>query len=140
MSRLYDGFPTLIEFGSFPNVKFWEINVTPPSMDGGGANDTTTMRNTAFRTKMPKKLKSMGDMTFTAAYDPVVYNDMWAMINDNQIVTVHFSDGSRVSAWGWLNVFTPAEIVEGAQPHAAGTIIFSNMDDNLNEVAPWYQA
>lgn len=59
MPRLDDGFSTTIEFADLPAVKFYEKTVTPPSIIGGGENDTTTMHNVAWRTKAPKKLKSL---------------------------------------------------------------------------------
>jgi hypothetical protein len=82
-NRLDDGFSTLISFGSSSGVHFWEKNVTPPGFDGGGANDTTTMRNIRYRTMRPKKLVTLSDMSFEAAYDPAVYDDIVDMIQLN---------------------------------------------------------
>lgn len=140
--RLDDGHATLISFANFPTVKFWEKEVTPPSMMGGGANDTTTMRNVAVRTKKPKKLKTVGDMKFTAAYDPEVFDvdEVWAMLQDNQLITVVFPNGAEIAFWGWLDEFQPNSNKEGEQPTAACTIIASNLDDSDNEVVPVYTA
>ena len=52
--RIDDGHSTTISFADFPTVKFWEKEVTPPGVDGGGPNDTTTMRNVILRTMAPK--------------------------------------------------------------------------------------
>lgn len=134
--RLDDGFATLVSFSANGAVKLWEKSVTPPGIDGGGANDTTTMRNTAWRTRKPKKLKTLTDMTLTAAYDPDVYNQIMAMVNVNQQITVTFADGQTVTFWGWLNEFSPGESTEGEQPTATVTIIPSNMDNNGVEQAP----
>lgn len=138
--RIDDGFSTIIDFANFPSVQFWEKEVMPPGMDGGGANDTTTMRNTALRTKAPKKLKSMSDGNFTAAYDPEVYDSVWDMINVNQLITITFADGSSLAFWGWLNEFKPNAVKEGEQPTAQCVFICSNQDDSGVETAPVYAA
>jgi len=140
MAYLTDGFKALIQFADYPTVKFKEVTVTPPSMIGGGENDFTNMRNEEFRTKNPKKLKSMGNMSFTAHYDPQVYDSgqVFEMINVNQLISVIFPDGSAASFWGWLDEFTPNEMTEGAPPTASGTIIASNLNASGEETAPVY--
>lgn len=140
MSRLDDGFATLVEFAEAASVQLFEKEVTPPGFDGGGANDTSTMRNTAWRTKAPKHLKSLSEMVLVASYDPVVYDDVTDMVNVNQLITVFFPDGSTVAFWGWLNEFKPNACKEGEQPTAQVTIIPSNQDSNGDEVAPVYSA
>lgn len=136
MSRLDDGFKTLITFANAPSIKFYEKTVTPPSIMGGGANDTTTMRNTAWRTKAPKHLKEMGEMQIVAAYDPACYTDVTAIINVNQLITVTFADSTTLQFWGWLDEFTPGESAEGSQPTATVKIICSNQNDSGVETAP----
>ena len=111
MSRIDDGHPTLISFANYPSVSFWEKEVTPPGMQGGGENDTTTMHNSTWRTRNPKTLKTMSNCSFTAAYDPVVYNNVVAMINENQGITITFPDSSTLTFWGWLDEFTPNRVV-----------------------------
>lgn len=142
MGRIDDGFSTQIDFADNPSVSFWEKEVTPPGIEGGGANETTTMRNTLWRTKSPKKLVSLTDCSFTAAYDPVVYEDIIAMINANQLITITFPDDSTLEFWGWLDSFTPNANVEGEQPTAACTIVPSNQTDSAvpTETAPDYTA
>lgn len=131
-----DGHATLIGFANAPNIKLQEKEVTPPGIDGGGANDTTTMHNSVWRTKQPKKLKTMTDVTFTAAYDPAVYDELVAQVNVNQLITVYFPDGDTLAVWGWINEFKPPSHTEGNQPVATVTVIISNQDDSFNEVAP----
>ena len=140
MTRIDDGHQTLITFAADPTVKLFEKAVTPPGIDGGGANDTTTMRNMRWRTMAPKKLLTLTDMSFTAAYDPVVYNEAVAMIQVNQLVTLTFPDDSTLAFWGWLNNFTPGEVVEGAQPTAECVVMPSNQDDMQAEQGPIYTA
>lgn len=134
--RIDDGFKTIISFQLAPSIKFWEKTITPPSVIGGGENDTTTMRNDALRTKAPKLLKTMGNMTGTCAYDPTVYTDIFSMINVNQVIRVTFPDNSYVEFYGWLDEFTPGELAEGSQPTADFTIIASNQNEFGAETPP----
>jgi len=117
MARLNDGYQTLISFsvGASAGVQFWEKNVTPPGMDAGGANDTTTMRNTLYRTKAPKQLITMTDMTLTVAYDTELYDSILDMIKVNQLITITWPDDSTLAFWGWLDKFTPVQVAEGSQ-------------------------
>jgi len=142
MARLNDGYQTTIEFseGASGGVKFWEKNVTPPGMDAGGANETTTMRNTLYRTRSPKQLITMTDLSLTVAYDPELYDSILTMIKVNQLITISWPDGSSLAFWGWLDKFTPGQVAEGAQPEATITIVPSNQNDSDEEVAPDYEA
>ena len=144
---MYDGYQTTIAFTSaemdsqdFLLEVMEEKEVTPPGVDGGGANDATTMRNTTWRTMAPKVLKTLTESPIVVAYDPEFYNEMVAMINDNQQITITFPDLSRLIFWGWINSFTPNANVEGEQPTANLVIIPSNQDGNNNnaEIAPDY--
>jgi hypothetical protein len=138
--RIDDGHQTLIEFSENPAIKFWEKTVTPPGMDGGGENDTTTMHNTAWRTRAPKKLKTLTEAGATVAYDPAVYPEIVAMLNVNQLITITFPDGDTLEFWGWLNTFEPGEIEEGSQPTADIGIMVSNQNNSGAEVAPVHAA
>lgn len=140
MSRLKDGFPTIVNFPgaatNFPGLTVFEKTVTPPGYSGGGPNDTTTMRNLQFRTKQPKKLITLTKLEFTAAYDTQAYTDIFEALNFNQVVEVVFPDGATLSFWGWIDEFKPNEIKEGEQPTAACVIECSNQDNNSVEQAP----
>jgi len=145
MSRIDDGHGTQISFGSQPSgtgpgITFWEKEITPPGMDAGGENDTTTMRNALYRTKAPKQLITMSEMSVVVSYDAVFYDDIVAMISDNQQITITFPDGSTLVFYGWLDKFMPGNIVEGEQPTADITIIPSNQTDAGVETAPVYTA
>jgi len=140
MSILTDGYQTTVSFagaGSQIDVYLYEKEVTPPGYAGGGANDATTMRNTTWRTNLPKSLKTLTNMTFTGAYNPDVYDEILEAVNVNQEITVTFPDGSTLVFWGWLDEFTPNALVEGEQPTASVTIIPSNWDGSA-EIAPVY--
>jgi len=136
--RIDDGFKTIFSFANYPTVKFYEKTVTPPGLDGGGMNDTTTMRNTRWRTRAPKKLLTMTAMTASCAYDPEVYEDIVAMMQENQLITVTFPDESTVEFWGAVDKFVPGEVKEGDQPVATVTIEPTNQDEDGTEVAPVY--
>jgi len=136
MSRIDDGHATLVTFANYPSVKLWEKEVTPPGVSGGGENDTTTMRNTAWRTRSPKQLKTLSPSSFTAAYDPAVFTDMVSMVNENQQITVTFADGQTLTFWGWVDEFSPARAQEGSQPTCEVTIIPSNQNASGAETAP----
>lgn len=138
--RLDDGFATLIEFDEDSNVQMWEKEVTPPGVSGGGENDTSTMRNTTWRTKSPKGLKSLSQSSAVVAYDPAVYDEIIAMVNVNQQITITFPDDSTLVFWGWIDEFTPNAAVEGEQPTAEITIIPSNQNASGTETAPVYSA
>jgi hypothetical protein len=134
--RIDDGFKTLLTFAAQSNVKMYEKSVTPVGVEAGGANDTTTMRNTTWRTKAPKKLKSLTDGSATVAYDPAVLPQIIAMVGVNQLITTTFPDGDTWAFWGWVDAFNPGEITEGEQPTADIVIIASNQDNSGVEQPP----
>jgi hypothetical protein len=136
---LTDGHSTTYLFAN-GTVSMKEVSVTPPGLDGGGPNDTTTMRNTTYRTRQPKKLKTMTGSRFTAQYNPDVYTQILAQINVNQLVTINFPDGSKVQFWGWLNSFMPGDNSEGSMPTATVEVEVSNQDNSGVEQAFVYTA
>lgn len=139
---LTDGHPTKMTFyalGTGVTLLIKEKEVTPPGIEGGGENDTTTMRNMMWRTRQPKKLMTLTNGSMTVQYDPAAYDQLRSIINVNGVIRVDFSDNSALEFWGWLNNFTPNNIVEGAMPTASCTVIPSNQDDSGNEIGPDYQ-
>jgi hypothetical protein len=116
----------------------WEREVTPPGMDGGGPNDTTTMRNTQWRTRQPKELFSLTTMNYVGLYDPEIYSQLLTVINVNQQIRITYPDTHTLTFWGWLDKMTPNAIVEGAPPTINITIEPSNEDDSGVEAAPTY--
>src|SRR5215813_8049687 len=91
--RLDDGFSTIITLSNIPSVRFYEKEVTPPGYTAGGPIDTTTMRNIAYRTQAPRKLKSLSPVSATVAYATEALDDIWPQIGINQLCTVTFPDG-----------------------------------------------
>lgn len=137
MALLTDGFPTLITFPG-AGVTFAEKEVTPPGLKGGGPNDTTTMRQTAWRTRQPKKLKTMDTMSIKAAYDPAFLATTVAQINVNQLIILTHADGHTWSFWGYMDEFVPDQVKEGEQPTAEIKIVCTNQNNAGAEVAPVY--
>lgn len=137
-----DGHPTRVTFSASSSAAllFYEREVTPPGVSAGGENDTTTMRNTQWRTKAPKQLFSLTPMTEVAKYDPAIYDEMVSMIGVNQQVTITFPDESTLVFWGWVDEFTPNALTEGTMGTANVTIIPSNQNASQVETAPVYTA
>lgn len=138
-----DGFSTTMSFsagGSGIEVFMAEKEVTPPGISGDGENDVTTMRNTAWRTKASKQLKTLTNSSAIVAYDSAIYDEILALIQVNQLITITFPDTSTLDFWGWLDEFTPGSQQDGEQPTADIVIIPSNRNDSQVEVAPDYTA
>jgi len=133
-----DGFATIITFANIPSVRIFEKEVTPPGIQAGGAVDTTTMRNTTWRTQSPKRLKTLTPVTTTVAYATEAYSQIFAVVGVLQEITVTFPDHSTIKFWGWIDEFTPASNTEGEQPTASMTIQPSNHDLDGVESAPVY--
>lgn len=140
MARLDDGFSTVISFASDTTVLFYEKEVTPPGVAGGGAIQTSTMLNTAWRTKKPKSLKDLTPGNLVVAYDVGVYPEIIALCQVNNLITVTFPDTATVAFWGWLEAFNPSALVEGEQPTAEITVETSNENDSGVETAAAYTA
>jgi len=136
--RLDDGFATFITFENIPTVKLFEKEVNPPGMTANGPIDTTTMRNTAWRTMAPKALKTMPQISATVAYATDAIEVLYGQVGVNQPIVVTFPDASTVSFWGWIEEFTPGANVEGEQPTATLTVQPSLRNDAGDEVAPVY--
>lgn len=138
-SALEDGFSVKIAFAADPDVSLWEKSVQPPGVDGGEQIDVTTMFNTDWRTFAPRSLKSLTELSIVAAYDPAVYDQIVALINDNGWITVHFPDGSKLDFVGYLKNFAPQALQEGQQPTANCSIVPTNMLAGV-ETDPVYTA
>lgn len=125
---LRDGYQSLITFASNPTVAFFEKTVTPPGMDGGDPISQTTMHNVLVRTKAPRYLHEVTDTQTMVAYDPCVWDEIYALINTVTTITIHFPDGSTLAFFGYLKSFIPGELSDGAQPEATIVIVATNID------------
>lgn len=126
--KLKDGFSTKITFARNTTISLWEKAVKPPGVDGGDSIDQTTMHNTAWETMAPGTLKKLTQSTFTAAYDPNVYNQIVSHINIEDTITVTHPDGSTTAFYGYLKSFEPTENRIRAQPEAQCVIVPTNFD------------
>lgn len=133
MAQLQEGFRTLVTFAGLPGIALWEKRVKPPSLSRGGGISTTTMRVNNLHTMYPKTLVKIGDMSITAAYATQIYIDFFSFGNNNPInlVQVTWSDGSRLTYYGWLDEIDPAEISEGEQPTVTAKVIAANTNPIL---------
>ena len=122
------GYQMLVTFAADTDVSLWEKAVQPPGVDGGEPIATTTQHNTAYRTFVPRVLKTLTPHTFTAAYDPGVYTQIIALVNVGTTITITFSDGSTVAFYGFLQKFEPAQTTEENQPEATVTVVPTNWD------------
>lgn len=137
-SKLRDGYQTLVTFANYPTVKFYEMEVTPPGIEGGGPINQTTMHNTAWRTKWPKALKDLTPVVMTCEYDPDAFATTAVpdMIQENQLITLEFPDGDTIAFWGWVERFVPGPHVEGEKPTAEVEIQPSLLNGSEVETAP----
>lgn len=141
MPFIEDGYQTLVTFSALPAALFLEKEVEPPSVDGGGSIDTTTMRNATVRTSNPKSLITFGDMMLQANFDPAILTQLLTtLIQNNNLITVKFPDASSWAFWGFLDIFKVARLKEGDFPLADLTVHCSNHDNSGNEVIPVYAA
>lgn len=133
-----DGYQTLITFNADSSIKLYEKSVTPPGVVGGGAIDVTTQQTSTWREKASKSLKELGNASLNVAWDPAVYPEIISIINVIDLITVTFPDASALSFYGWLDEFTPGEMVEGEQPTADCTIIPSQRQSDGTAAAPGF--
>jgi hypothetical protein len=137
MPFLTDGYQTLIEVPGIvgqPVLLFREREVQPPDLDGGGPIETTTMRNTRFRTKQPKHLITTGDITTHVQYAPQVYDDVLRSLQIVGKITIRFPDGYITVFIGWLEKFTPTSLKEGDFPLAEMKLCVGNQLLSRNSV------
>lgn len=138
--RLDDGFSTIITLSNIPTVKLFEKEVTPPGMSSGGPIDTTTMRNIAWRTMAPRKLKTLTQVAATVAYATEAIPILFDQIGIIQRIQVSFPDESSITFWGWLEEFKPSQMKEGEQPTASIVVQTGNRSPTGAEVAPLYDS
>ncbi len=134
---LKDGYQTLVTIGNDATLEIWEKSVTPPGLDGGEPVETSTMHNTTYRTMGSRTLITLTPITFTAAYDPEMYDTLLAVINAETTITVTFPDGSTLAFYGYVQKVEPGELVDGTQPEVTVTVQPTNQDPtDRSEQAP----
>lgn len=138
-NRLTDGHGIQIEFFddesdlTAASVQFWELEVTPPSLMGGGSIDTTTHRNTTTRTKAAKRLVEMGDVNCKVSYHPGIIESIQAIIRQNKYVRITWPDGDQWGFWGFIDEIKFSPVQVGEQPEAELTVVCSMQDNDCVE-------
>lgn len=123
-----DGFKALLTIALAPNFEFWETSITPPGYDGGDAVDTTTQHNNTVRTKAPRDLIDMPDMTSVGLFNPSIYTSIRAIINKPTTVTITWPDTSTLAFYGFVRVFAPGDLTEGGRMEGTITVTVTNQD------------
>lgn len=132
-----DGFGAAIVFASNPTIELWETSVQPPSGDGGDPIVTSTHRNTARVTKAAQRLVETGDSVVVCTYDPAVVTELDALVNEEQVITVVWGDGTTLAYYGYLRKYEFSPLVKGQQPTVTLTIVATNFDPvNCEEANP----
>ena len=134
MSNMYDGLGSTLAFGSFVINK---TKIVAPPIEGGDPIDITTLENTAWRTKVLKQLKDLGECSFTGIWDPAKH--ISAPVNENGPVVFTGPDGDSITFQGGLTTFESGDIVEGEYPECSGTLVATNFNGTA-ETAPTYAA
>lgn len=123
-----DGFKTLITFSRMNNVNFAEVNVKPFGLDGRGAIDTTSMRNTRYVTKWPKQLTDLTPIQSDCQWNPALLPQLKTFVLlVNQLITITMPNGDLLAFWGWADKVEPQPQKEGEVPIIQFTIIPSNV-------------
>lgn len=134
--RLPNGYQSFFAFSRNPTISLWEMELTPPGIDGGDPVQTSTQHNEEWETMAPAALKTLTEHEFTAAYDPRVYDDILDLINQPDSITNHFPDTSSLVYWGYLKSFEPDSLSNGEMPQASCTIVPTNTDPTTGEEEP----
>ena len=108
-----EGHSSKITFEDDPNLTFWETVVGAPGIDGGDPVPTTTMFNETYRTKAPRKLKEFTPFQVQGKFASGTIDEVFALINENQWITITWPDGAQFTFPGGLKSFQPAQAQEG---------------------------
>lgn len=138
-TMMRDGYRSLIALANDDDILFWEKQVTPPGLDGGDPINTTTMHNDQWRTFSSMALITLTPFSTVAAWDPRLYLNILAILNDETSISVHFPAGDAYWFYGYLQRLEPGPLVEGTQPEATVTFVPTNFDPvNFVEADPQY--
>lgn len=135
--RLDNGFGALIAFASNLTIEIYEKSVQLGAIEGGDPIMTDTHLNTVYITKSPQCLEEWEDVVVIAAYDPAVFSELQALLNDPENITLIYPDGTTLAFWGYLRRIESSPLVKGVQPEITLTIVVTNFDPvNCVEAGP----
>lgn len=141
MAIMDDGFKATLALSQDAAIPEMElVSLTPPGFNMGGANNRTTMANTAVRTQSPKTLKSVTASSASVYYDPALLVVILAILGVNGSIVYTFPDLGTWTAWGWVEEATPGVLEEGNIPTIDLTIEHSNLNGSNAETVPAYAA
>lgn len=132
MPLLTDGYKTIISLAN--DSLLFEIEVTPPAIDGGEVVAQDHMRSGFLSIFFPRKRRRLSPFTLMVAWDtslyyqaaqnvhPNVVAGMLATVNKNQLITITFPDSATLAFWGTVNKFEPGALKEGERPTATLTV------------------
>lgn len=127
-NRLRNGYRCVLVFNDEPTAPIWPVSVTPPSLSGPPAIDTSTMLNDDWATRAPGALVTLGDFTFTANYATPIYTTILDILNVEGTYTIFFPDGAKLAFYAALINFVPDALVNGTMPLATCTMVATNTD------------
>lgn len=134
---LEDGFKTLFTFARAPSVKLWEISVKPIGFNGGDKIKLSNMHNNRIHTFAPRRLVELTDGSMKVFYDPAVLPTILStLLNEKDVITETYSDGSTYCYHGVLNKFDRDEHQEGEAPTATINIFATGRDTSGAEQVP----
>jgi len=126
--KLTQGYQALLTITDYLTLEYFEIEITPPGLDGGEPIDTTTMHNTTYRTFTPRSLKTLRPFPVRGAYDPLMFSRALALINIETTFTITWSDGSTLAFYAYLQKAEYGPLGEGTMPEMTLTVVPTNQD------------
>ena len=132
MSLYEDMQGTIIGFSLNATLTIEEVETNPFGFDGDGPINVTTHRNNTLRTQAPKKLKGLTNGGARVMYAHADLAKIWAMMQENQLATITYPDGSTDAVWGFIDKFEPDGAVVGDRPTA--NIVFEPSNRNASKV------
>jgi len=135
-TRLKDGYQVLIAFSANLTVAFFEMTTQPLGLDNGDEIDITTQHNIALRQSAARSLRTQREMSSVVAYDPLVIDEIIALIGVEQAITLNFANSDTWDFFGYLKTFDPQSMEEGSMPEANISIMPIGRDPADDTEAP----
>lgn len=129
------GFSTVVTLQNAPSIELKGREVTPVGLSAGGPIETTSMRNTDWRTSAPKRLKELTPMSVIMAVGTDQIPLVKEQVGINQEIRISFPDGFRMGFYGWVDAFSLGAISEGEKTLAT-LILQPSMVNLLGEETP----